>query len=278
MDLATRTNRLLELLGHDEEPLGVQYAQEKPEGGFGPKPGEIFSREREAAGQIDWGRAFGTFSCIVGNIWLARKKRRPAWISLEECGCMGGGYYSGVYAPYLEMIVSYVSTGIPGTPMEGEHYMPGYDSMRAFLEDTRPPAATGKYCVFKPLGLFAGEEEPLVIVFFARPEVLTGLFSLACYAAGDHNAVASPFGAGCGSMVAWPLAYQQRGLERAVLGGFDPSARKYLKTDELIFSVPLPLYRKMLDAMEESALTRNTWQGVRKKVERSRRAWGGEGS
>ncbi|MFP5239890.1 MAG: DUF169 domain-containing protein, partial [Acidobacteriota bacterium] len=114
MDLAISTTRLLELLGHDEEPFGVHYAGEKPEGGFGPKPGEIFSREREAAGQIDWGRAFGTFSCIVGNIWLARKKGRPAWISLEECGCMGGGYYSGVYAPYVEMIVSYVSTGIPG--------------------------------------------------------------------------------------------------------------------------------------------------------------------
>ncbi len=274
-DIITRTQRLMELLGHDEGPFGVHYTGVKPEG-FGPKPGEIFSREREAAGQIDWRKAFGNFSCIIGNIWLARKKKKAAWISLEECGCMGGGFFSGMYRPYMETNVHYVSTGIPGTQMEGEHYMPSPESMRAFMEDCMPPVAAGKYCAIKPLEQFAAEEEPLVVTFFARPEVLTGLYSLTFYAAGDHNAVVSPFAAGCTSIIAWPLAYQRRGQERAVLGGFDPSARKFLKTDELIFSVPLDLYRKMLTTMEDSALTRHTWQGVRKKVMRSRRAWGGE--
>lgn len=106
--------------------------------------------------------------------------------------------------------------------------------------------------------------------------MLNGLCSLVFYATGDYNAVASPFSAGCGSIIAWPLVYQQRGEERAVLGGFDISARKFLKTDELTFTVPFPLYKKMLDAMEESALTRDTWAGTRKKVFRSRRAWGEE--
>jgi len=117
-------------------------------------------------------------------------------------------------------------------------------------------------------------ETPLVVTFFARPEVLNALHSLACFAAGNHLAVVSPFSAACGSIIAWPLVYQQRGEERAVFGGFDLSARKFLKTDEMIFSAPLPLYRKMLDAMESSALTRHTWEGVRKKVGRSMRAWG----
>ncbi|MCL2123172.1 MAG: DUF169 domain-containing protein [Desulfovibrionaceae bacterium] len=272
--VTAKTTRLLELLGHEEAPFGVHYSDTKPEGGFGPKPGEIFTREREIAGQINWEHAFSNFSCIMGNIWLARKKRKAAWISHEECGCMGGGFYSGVYSPYLEMNVLYVSTGVPGTPVEGEHYLPTPESMRAFMKDTAPPAAAGRYCIIKPLEQFAPDESPLVIAFFARPEALNGLYSLACYAAGSHLAVVSPFGAGCGSIIAWPLVYQQRGEERAVLGGFDLSARKFLKTDELIFSAPLPLYRKMLDAMESSALTRHTWEGVRKKARKSMRAWG----
>lgn len=270
-----RTQRLLELLGHDEEPFGVHYTDVKPEGGYGPKPGEIFTRDREAAGQIDWQKAFGNeFSCLVGNVWLARKKKTAAWISHEECGCMGGGFYSGMYQPYLETNIFYVTTGIPGTPMEGEHYLPDHESMRAFMDDSMPPKAPAKYCVLKPLHQFGGGEAPLVVAFFARPEALNGLFSLACYATGNHNAVASPFGAGCGGLIAWPLAYQARGEERAVLGGFDLSARKFLKTDEMTFAAPLPMYRKMLDAMEHSALTRHTWQGVRKKVAKSMRAWG----
>lgn len=142
------------------------------------------------------------------------------------------------------------------------------------MEDSAPPEITGKYCIIKPLDLFGGTEQPLVLVFFARPEVMTGLHSLVSYAAGTHNAVQSPFGAGCTNIIAWPLVYQQRGIECAVLGGFDPSARKFMKTDELTFAVPLPLYLKMLDAMETSALTRHTWQGVRKKVLKSQRAWG----
>ncbi|MCL1984901.1 MAG: DUF169 domain-containing protein [Betaproteobacteria bacterium] len=272
--VTAKTTRLLELLGHEEGPFGVCYSDIKPEGGFGPKPGEIFSRERETAGQIDWGKAFSNFSCLMGNLWLARKKRTAAWISHEECGCMGGGFYSGLYSPYLEMNVFYVSTGVPGTPMEGEHYLPTPESMHAFMQDTAPPAAPGKYCVIKPLEQFAPSESPLVVTFFARPEVLNGLHSLACFAAGSHLAVVSPFSAACGSIVAWPLVYQQRGEERAVLGGFDLSARKFLKPDEMIFSAPLPLYNKMLAAMDNSALTRHTWEGVRKKVHRSRRVWG----
>jgi len=262
------TKRLLELLGHDEAPFGLCYADEKPDG-YGPKPGEIFSREREQAGAIDWGKAFGNFSCIIGNLWLARKKGRAAWISLEECGCMGGGYYAGLYRPYLDMNLRYVSTGIPEAGIEGEHYLPSPEAMRAFMEESAPPEPTGKYCVLKPLAHF--KTEPLVVIFFARPEAMTGLYSLVCYAAGHHQAVVSPFGSGCSNIIAWPLAYQQKGIECAVLGGFDPSARKFLKTDELSLAIPLPLYRKMLDVLETSSLTRHTWQETRKKVLRSRR-------
>jgi hypothetical protein len=187
---------------------------------------------------------------------------------------MGGGFYSGVYSPYLEMNILYVSTGVPGTPIEGEHYLPSPESMRAFMQDAAPPAATGKYCIIKPLEQFTPGEIPLVTTFFARPESLNGLYSLACFAAGNHLAVVSPFSAACGSIIAWPLVYQQRGEDRAVLGGFALSARKFLKTAELIFSAPLPLYCKMLESMESSALVRHNWEGVRKKARKSRRVWG----
>jgi Uncharacterised ArCR, COG2043. len=271
-----KTQRLLELLGHDEMPFGVYYSDEKPDG-YGPKPGEIFTRDREASGQINWQNAFGSnFSCVLGNIWLARKKNKAAWLCHEECGCMGGGYYSGIYAPYLETNVCYVSTGMPGTKMEGEHYLPSTESMHAFMKDCAPPPAPAKYCILKPLDQFADDEKPLVVAFFARPEVLTGLSTLTTYATGNHNAVVSPFGAACTNIIGWPQVYAERGQECAVLGGFDISARKFFKTDEMTFSMHSSLYRKMLDCQETSALTRRAWEGDRKKVLKSRRAWGEE--
>ena len=266
------TNRLLQLLGHGEAPFGLCYSDEKPEDGYGPKPGEIFTHEREAAGLINWHKAFSEdFSCLIGNLWKARQKGKAAWISHRECGCMGGGYYAGMYRPWLEMNIHYVSTGIPQAGLEGEHYLPSPEAMRAFMAEATPPEPSGQYCVLKPLPQHAAP--PLVVIFFARPEALTGLMSLVFYAAGHHQAVVSPFGAGCTNIIAWPLAYQAKGIERAVLGGFDPSARKFLKADELTLALPLPLYRQMLAVLEESSLTRHTWQNTRKRVGRSRRAW-----
>jgi hypothetical protein len=275
LNITEKTQRLLELLGHDETPFGVHYDDIKPEG-FGPKPGELFTREREDAGLIDWQNSWKTFSCIMGNIWLARKKKKAAWISHEECGCMGGGFQTGLYRPYLNFNVIYVSTGIPEANIEGEHFMPSQESMRAYMDDTSPPVASGKYCIFKPLDQFTDAALPLAVIFFARPEVLNGLFSLTMYATGDHNSVVTPFAPGCGGIMAWPIVYQQRGLERAVLAGFDISARKFMKTDELSFAVPLSLYQKMLDVMEKSALTRHAWQeGTRKKAIKSANTWAG---
>ena len=272
--LTTKTERLLELLGHDEMPFGLCYSGEKPDG-FGPRAGEIITRERELANDIDWKKAFDSFTCFAGSVWLARKKRKAAWISHAECGCMGGGYYTGMYAPYVDMIVQYVSTGIAGTHFEGEHYLPSPEVMRTYLEDCAPPLGSEKYCVLKPLEQFSDTEFPLSVTFFVRGEVLVGLHSLTCFTAGSHNAVEAPFGALCTSMVAWPLVYEQRGMECGVLGGFDPSARKFLKPDEMSFSVPLGLYRKMLDRMETSMLPRHTWEGCRKKVMKSNSIWAG---
>lgn len=270
--IKAKTQRLLELLGHDESPFGVYYTDVKPDG-YGPKPGELFSRDREAAGEIDWLKARENFACLIKNIWLARTKKKAAWISHEECGCMGGGYFSGLYGPYLNRNVGFVSTGIPEAAIEGEHYLPSIESMTAFLDDCRPPIGNGKYCVLKPLEQFTEDEPPLVVIFFARPEVLTGLHSLAGYALGSHNAVAAPFGAGCTCIIGWPLVYHERGQECAVLGGFDPSARKFMKPDEMTLAIPISMYGKMLEVMEISALTRHTWQDVRKKVRRSERTW-----
>ena len=74
------TKLFLEHLGLDEEPFGVYYDDTIPDNAFGPKPGPPISRELEDQGKIDMQEVFKHFSCVMGNIWLARKKRRAAYI------------------------------------------------------------------------------------------------------------------------------------------------------------------------------------------------------
>mgnify|MGYP000620966560 CR=1 FL=1 len=90
----------------------------------------------------------------------------------------------------------------------------------------------------KPLDLFTDEEVPEVVAFFARPESLAGLHQLAAFVTNDPEVVASPWSAACGGLGAWPLKFLSEGKTRAVIGGWDPSARKFFKTDELSFTVP----------------------------------------
>jgi len=269
------TQIFLNHLGLDEEPFGVYYADTKPENAFGPKPGVPISRELEAQGKVDMQAMFKTFSCVIGNIWLARKKKCAAFISAEEYGCPGGVFYCSMMKPNIRFIEHYVTTGYEGTPVHGERFLPSPEAMRTFLDRVNPRNAPGKYCIFKPLSQFTGEEAPEFVIFFARPEVICGLFIQTTFTTGDVDCVASPFGAGCTNILAWPLYYKEQGIEKAVLGGFDPSARKFMKPDELTFTVPLSLYRKMLDALPESMFNGGKdWTNVRKKVERSAKAWG----
>jgi uncharacterized protein (DUF169 family) len=128
--------------------------------------------------------------------------------------------------------------------------------------------------VVKPLSKFSENEDPELITFFTRPESLSGLHQLAAYVTNDPEVVVSPWGAGCGSAVVWPLHYLSKGENRAVIGGWDPSARKFFKTDELSFTVPFAMFGDMLNRFEESFLKTKSWATVQKKIERSKKTWG----
>jgi len=265
----------LERLGMSEEPMGLYYSDQKPESGFSPKPGNLPTSAMEAKGEINWGEVFGNFSCVMGNLWRARKKGTAAFFDRDRFGCLGGAFYLGFLKPQLEFITYYVSTGIPNQ-IQGEHYLESAEVTRHFFQTIDPRPAPARYCVFKPISQFGIDEQPELITFFARGEILCGLNQLATFVTNDFEAVSSPFGAGCANIVSWPFWYLAKGKLKAVLGGWDPSDRKFLKPDELTFTVPWEMFERMVKRWPESFLTTNTWNVVRKKIQRSKRIWGEE--
>lgn len=272
-EVLDRLPEFMDVLELEEEPMGIFFTDRRPEEGFSPKPMDMPTLEMEQRGEVDWGEVFGNFSCAVGNIWRARRKNTAAWFSARRFGCPGSAFWQGFNKPQLDMIVRYVSTGIPGH-MEGEHYCASPETTRRIFDELDPVSAPEPYLVYKPLSQFGEDETPLVVAFFTRPEPLSGLHQLAAYVTGDPDVVRSPWAAACGGLVAWPLKYLEQGENKAVLGGWDPSARKFYAPDELSFTVPFPMLESMLEQWEESFLTRKSWPTVRKKAGRSKRAWG----
>ncbi len=55
------------------------FTYEKPLQGYSPKSMELPAREKEEKDEMNWQTVFSQFSCVIGNIWLARKKKTSAW-------------------------------------------------------------------------------------------------------------------------------------------------------------------------------------------------------
>lgn len=270
-----KVREFLEVLGLSEEPLGMYYADERPPEAISPGTANLPSREDEAANRVDWSGLNASWTCVIGVLWRARHKQAPACFDRQHFGCLGGAFYLGFLKPQLEAIVHYVSSGIPGQ-MEGEHYLESPRVVRDFFGKIDPRPAPAPFCIFKPISQFSGMEQPELVTFFSRPESVAGLNQLATFVTNDFEAVSSPFGAGCSNIVTWPLRYLARGQLKAVLGGWDPSDRKFLKPDEITFTVPMEMFTRMVQRWQESFLTTKTWEGIKKKISRSRKAWGEE--
>jgi len=112
------------------------------------------------------------------------------------------------------------------------------------------------------------KEGILAVVFFAAPDVLSGLFTLANYDVADPHGVVTPMGSGCASIINYPYEEAQSEQPRCVLGMFDVSARPGVPGDRLTFAVPIKRFEQMVLNMDESFLITDTWRTVERRLAR----------
>lgn len=246
-----RMANLLELLGNMEEPVGIAYTANPPVDGLTPTG--------------------NGHECIINYVRKARTQKKPVFFSADVQGCRGGWVYLSFLLPPPDGIAEFVTTGGPG--FEGERYLPAPASMHRYFSALDLQPAPAPYCVFQPFSLFSGDQHPDFVVFHCRGEALTGLCQLAYFSLDAHDAVVMPFGAGCSNLLAWPMFYRRHGIDKAVVGGVDPSCRPFMNVDELTFTVSYDVLQTMLDAAPQSFLHTKTWAGVLKRIERSDKQW-----
>lgn len=265
----TELATFLDVLGIQSEPVGWAYEHEQPEGDNAPAQCCMPTLEQEKNGEADFSPAFQNFSCLFKHIRVMRLKGGTAWCSADHPGCPGGTQYVGYQKGPYDFIARYVTNGLP-EGMETERYLDGPDAFKKLFGCMDPKPASAPYLAFRRVEDFAAlGREPEFVSFFARPESMSGLHQLAAYLTNDAEVVASPWGPGCGNLVTWPRTYAATGRVRAVLGGWDPSMRKFLDMDEIYMTVPLRLYHDMLERWSGSFLGSSTWNNQRKKIARS---------
>ncbi len=202
--------------------------------------------------------------CLIAELSLARKGKTIAF-SKETMGCQGGARYSGYAAGLRPQFKYFLSCGIPGE-MEGERYKKTPEIVEESMKETPQIIAAGKYLVFRRWDKVEADETPLVIDFFVKPDVLSGLFTLANFRSSNPHSVMTPFSAGCGSIIGYPLLESNRPNPRAVIGMFDPSARPHVGENILSFAAPLEKFGEMVEDMDESFLITPTWKRILKRI------------
>jgi uncharacterized protein (DUF169 family) len=206
--------------------------------------------------------------CIIGVLSKARRGR-PICFEAESVGCGGGKRYLG-YAEQIRPHFEYfLSCGIPGE-IEGERYKKSPELVREIMKNLPSFKAPGRFIVFKRWDQLERQDEPEVVIFFAKPDVLSGLFVLANYREPDPNGVITPFSSGCGSIVLYPFLERQSAKPRAVLGMFDVSARPFVGSGELTLAMPTARFRQMVEDMGESFLITPSWEKVRRRIDQKK--------
>jgi hypothetical protein len=202
--------------------------------------------------------------CLICALQAARKGTTLSF-SARDILCMGGKRYTGFSDRLRPKFEYFLSCGIPGE-VEGERYKKSPELVNEFLRNNPVIEAPGEFLVFKRWDILDSDDDPQAVVFFASPDVLSGLFTLANFDESDPHGVIAPMGAGCASIVNYPYRELLSSHPKAVLGMFDVSARPCVGPGELTFTVPWPKFERMLDNSGESFLRTGSWEKVRARI------------
>jgi len=202
--------------------------------------------------------------CLISNLDRVRKGHVFVYNS-ESPGCLGGKRYTGFSQKLRPNFEYFLSWGIPGK-MEGERYKKTPELVKEYLKNHPPFHAPAKYLVFKRWDKLSERDKPLAVIFFATPDVLSGLFTLANFDRIDPNSIIAPMGSGCSSIVTYSLAESASANPRCVLGMFDISARPCVPENTLTFTIPMKRFQEIVYNMDESFLITQSWNIVRNRI------------
>ena len=195
--------------------------------------------------------------CFFKGLQAAREGT-PVALSAQVIGCGGGKLYTG-FSDMPERVPNFVSMT--------EKYKRTPEMVADYVKGLRMPRASKPYLNFVRMDQaesFGGFEG---VMFYATPDMLSGLCGWAFYDTNEPDAVVARFGSGCSTVVSMTVVENARGGHRCFLGLFDPSVRPWVGKDELSFTVPMSRFAAMMDTMHECFLFgSHAWERVKARL------------
>lgn len=194
--------------------------------------------------------------CMVGAI---RKvcDGETLTLSADNVVCGGGRLYTG-FAPMPEQVPTFVS--------EVEHYKQDQELAKAYIDGLGIRLADKPYLNFVRMDKLESLEDVEGILFFATPDILSGLCSWAFFDNNSADAVCTRFASGCCGIVTLATNENRRGGRSCFIGMLDPSARIMIPKNELTFIIPMSRFAEMVGTIDDSALFRKACSIIKKRI------------
>lgn len=181
----------------------------------------------------------------------------PLTLSAGNVLCGGGSLYTA-FAPMQERIPGFVS--------ETEHYKQTPEQVREYIRRMNIHLTEKPYLNFIRIDKLSSLNEMEGILFFATPDVLSGLCTWAFYDNDADDAVCTRFASGCASIITFAVQENRKNGRSCFIGMLDPSARPLVPANELTFVIPIRRFHEMIQTMSHSALYQKAYFIIRKRI------------
>ena len=179
--------------------------------------------------------------------------------SSETLTCGGGRLYAGLAERAPERVYTFVS--------EIERYKSDSKTAWHSISMINAMKAPKPYLNFIRIDQLECFEDMEGVLFFATPDILSGLFTWANYDQKDIHSVQLPWGSGCSASITAIVNENRLGGKHCFMGMLDVSARPYFKRDIMSFGIPMSRFVEMTETLSKCCVAgAPAWLKVRKRI------------
>lgn len=191
-----------------------------------------------------------------------KRVREGCTVSLDRTtiACGGGRLYTGFDS---------MPERVPGFVSLKEKYKETPEMVKEYIDGLQIPLTEKAFLHLARIDRLPSLEMAEGLLFLASPDMLSGLATWAFFDNNAPDAVSTPFGSGCCSVITQARLENARQGRRTFLGFLDPSVRPYIEEDVLSFTIPLSRFKEMYRTMRRSCLfDTHAWGKIRERMRR----------
>lgn len=201
-----------------------------------------------------------TQGCFIKDLRKARDGF-PMSFNADSIACGGGKLYTGFsdVPPYVAHFVS-----------EKEKYKKTPQMVMEEIEAMNINPQTDQFLCFSRIDKIEKFPDAEGLIFFATPDMLSGLVSWVYFDTTQPDAVSVPWGSGCSTIITSVVNENRKNGKRTFLGLFDPSVRPSVENNILSLAIPFSRFKELYDTMPLCCFNgTHAWAKVRERIEQA---------